>query len=288
MLRSRASTFIAALNARRVAHALHKLNPIRAGAQLPVDHAVQILHHQLGISGLDVDAGPHRAAANAQIAQIIGGLVHPFQIAAQGAGVRVEFLAEPDGHRILKMGAARLHYSVELPSLRRECIDKCLNRFTERRQLRNARDANGCRDHVIGRLGHVDVIIGMHGRIFPALAAEHLVSAVREHLVDVHVVRRTRASLIHVDDELVAPLSAKHFVCCCNYRIGETSVETPGFLVRERCCALDAHDGVDERGERANSAYRKVLDRAQRLHAVKCVGRYGELAEWVLLNPRCV
>ena len=42
----------------------------------------------------------------------------------------------------------------------------------------------------------------------PARAAEQLIGAVREHFVDVHVVRRARASLIRVNDEVFAVLAS--------------------------------------------------------------------------------
>src|SRR6185437_15557195 len=99
---------------------------------------------------------------------------------------------------------------------------------------------------------------------------------------------RTGTSLIHIDDELVTPLATEHFVRRGDDCVGEPRFQAAGFLVRQRCRTLDAYNRIHERREWTNAADREVLDRAQRLHAVHRVGRYGELAQWVLLNPRCV
>jgi hypothetical protein len=59
------------------------------------------------------------------------------------------------------------------------------------------------RKHVVGGLSHVDVIVGMDQPVFALRAAKNLGRAIGQHLVDVHVVRRAGAGLIHVHDELV-------------------------------------------------------------------------------------
>ena len=73
----------------------------------------------------------------------------------------------------------------------------------------------------------------MHGRVRAARAAEELVCAVGEHLVEFMLWLRARAGLIHVDDELVAMLAAKHLVGCLHDGVGERAVEPSGLLVRE-------------------------------------------------------
>ena len=76
-------------------------------------------------------------------------------------------------------------------------------------------------DHVVGALGHVDVIVRMDRRVDAARLAEDLVGAVREDFVNVHVVARARARLVHVHDELVAVPAAEHLVGGLHDRVGE-------------------------------------------------------------------
>ena len=68
------------------------------------------------------------------------------------------------------------------------------------------------REHVVGRLSHVDVIVGVDARVGALRLAEDLAGAVGEHLVGVHVVRRAGARLVHVDDELIAKLAGQDLV----------------------------------------------------------------------------
>src|SRR5438445_148685 len=99
----------------------------------------------------------------------------------------------------------------------------------------------------------------MNRRVFPALGAENFIGAIRENFIRVHVVRRTGARLINVNDEMLAMLAAQDLVSGRDDRVGELRVETPGFLVRESGSALDPHCRIDERRERLQSADGKVL-----------------------------
>ena len=75
LLRSIASTRSCALNAGDVAHALHELNAVCADAQIETGDLLEILVHQRRIFLLDGHAGADRAAADAEIAQVVRGLV---------------------------------------------------------------------------------------------------------------------------------------------------------------------------------------------------------------------
>jgi hypothetical protein len=96
--------------------------------------------------------------------------------------------------------------------------------------------------------------------------------------------RGAGAGLVHIDDELFAVFAGEHFVGGGGDRVGTLGVEASGFLVRQRRRALDAHDGVDERRKRFQSADREVADRAERLDAVERVVRNLERAEWIALG----
>ncbi len=103
---------------RDVAHALHELDavlPLRAARALITSR--RYLHHQPGILRLDVDAGADRAAADAQVAQLVGRLASFCRCRRDRMPVRGELLAEPDRHRVLQVRAARFDDVVELLSL---------------------------------------------------------------------------------------------------------------------------------------------------------------------------
>ena len=73
-------------------------------------------------------------------------------------------------------------------------------------------DVDGRGEHVVGALPHVDVVVGMD-RLFgaKAVAAHQLDGPIGDHFVGVHVARRARAGLKHVDGKLVVELAVGHF-----------------------------------------------------------------------------
>ena len=64
------------------------------------------------------------------------------------------------------------------------------------------RDVDGGRDHVVGGLPEVDMIVGVHEPV-AEVAAHQLRCSVGDHLVGVRVGRRARARLEDVEHELI-------------------------------------------------------------------------------------
>ena len=84
------------------------------------------------------------------------------------------------------------------------------------------------RDHVVGRLSHVDVIVGVDLVVGALRAAKHFRGAIGQHLVGVHVVRGAGARLIDVDDELIAQRAAEHLVGRRDDRVRDAAIEPAG------------------------------------------------------------
>ncbi len=84
---------------------------------------------------------------------------------------------------------------------------------------RRGRDVDRRREHVVGRLAGVDVVVGVH------VLAERPGGEGREHLVDVHVARRARAGLEHVDRELRVVLAGGDLLGGSDDRVGDVLVE---------------------------------------------------------------
>ncbi len=128
----------------------------------------------------------------------------------------------------------------------------------------------------------------MDRRVAAAGLAKQLVGAVRQHFVDVHVVRRARARLVNIDDEMLAVLAGENFIGRLHDRVGDLRVEPPRFLVRQRRRALYPHRRVDEGRQGPQPTDWKILDRAQSLHAVKRIGGNLETAQRILLGASVV
>jgi hypothetical protein len=87
-----------------VAHTLHQLNAIFADAEIEARDLAEMLVHERRIFFLDGHAGSDRAATDAEVLQVIRGLLNAAKAAADRAGVRRKFLAESNRHRVLEVG----------------------------------------------------------------------------------------------------------------------------------------------------------------------------------------
>jgi hypothetical protein len=202
-------------------------------------------------------------------------------MALHGAPIRPELLAEPDRRGVLQVGPAGLDDAIELIALGQQTSGKSLERREQRCQARENREAHRGRDHVVGALRHVDVIVRVHGRIGAPCSAEQLVGPVCEYLVTVHVVAGTRARLIHVHDELIAVPAAENFIGRVDDGVGEPRLESSALLVGQGRGALDPDDGIHEHRKRTEPRDREILRGTERLDAVQGVGGNRSFAQGI-------
>ena len=80
------------------------------------------------------------------------------------------------------------------------------------RKRRHGGDVHGRRKHVVRRLAHVDLIVGMDLAAHAALAAQELAGAVGDDLVHVHVRLRAAAGLPDDQGKLGVVLAGDHLV----------------------------------------------------------------------------
>src|ERR1700751_4834204 len=114
------------------------------------------------------------------------------------------------------------------------------------------RDVGGGREGVVGRLRHVDVVVGMHGHTVGAGDA-------RDHLVGVHVGTGARPGLEDVDRELVVVLTVGDFGGGGDDRVGLVGCQQSEVLVALRAGTLQQTQGADLGALKAAAGDRKVL-----------------------------
>ena len=111
-------------------------------------------------------------------------------------GVAAELLAQRERRGVLRVGAPDLDDVREGPRLGVQRGVQVLQRRHQRvGDLARAGHVHGGGIGVVRRLAHVDVIVGVHGRLGAHHAAQPLDGAVRDHLVGVHVRLGARARL---------------------------------------------------------------------------------------------
>jgi hypothetical protein len=94
----------------------------------------------------------------------------------------------------------------------------------------------------------------------------------RDHLVGVHVRRRARAGLEHVDRELVVVVAARDPVGGAGDPLGQRRVEQSEVGVGARRRALDAAEAAHDRDGHALAGHGEVRHRLRRLAAPQLLG----------------
>ena len=137
--------------------------------------------------------------------ELVGGMAYVRRVAA-------ELLAKRHRHGVLKMRAASLEDGGKAAALFGQAVRQFPRGRDEIAQLEEDRQPRRRRIHVVGRLSHVDVIVGVHPPVGATTVPEDLGGAVGKHLVRVHVVRGAGARLVDVDDKLIAQPPLEHVV----------------------------------------------------------------------------
>ena len=114
-------------------------------------------------------------------------------------------------------------------------------------------EVNRGREHVVGGLAHVDVVVGV--------AAPSSVRQVGDHLVGVHVGRGARAGLEDVDRELIVELAVGDAVGSGGDPLGEVGVEQRQLAVDAGRGALDPAQPADDGHRDRLAGDREVVDR---------------------------
>jgi len=132
------------------------------------------------------------------------------------------------------------------------------------------------------------VVVRVARGILAARLAHQLERPVRDDLVGVHVGRRARAALHHVDHEVPMPVAVDDLLASAidgaRYRRREKT--EPGVGARRRL--LHHRQGTDQHREvgQVHARDPEVLDRTQRLNAVESIRWHLAIAEQIVLHPR--
>ena len=215
----------------RVMRALHGELVRRADERQPGEPG-DLGRRCLGEAGRGVDPGADRRAAERQPIDALQRIVDPLQIVVEHAGIARPFLPERDRRRILHVGAADLDDVLPFLRLRRDRVVQCAHRRDQPlRHAERRRDVHRGGKRVVGRLRHVDVIVGMHRRLAAERRAGELAGAVRDDLVDVHVELRAAAGHPDMQRKHVVMLPGQDLVGDLDdQRVGLVASRLPAWL----------------------------------------------------------
>jgi hypothetical protein len=131
------------------------------------------------------------------------------------------------------VGATDLDNVFPFLSLRCDPVVQRLYRWNQPSfYIDRCRDIHGVGKRVVGRLGHVDVVVGMNRCLAGERCTSQLATAVGDHFVDVHVELRAAAGHPHMQREHVVMLTGQYFVADRNDQLVALVIEPLTHVVR--------------------------------------------------------
>ena len=247
---------------------LRRIDGVIALHELLTGNRGHVLDDAVEVGAVRVETGADCGAAHVEGANLFLRGIKALNIAADGARVSVELLTETNRHGVLKLGAAHLNDGVELLGLFAQCLlealqlNLCLAEQGKRCHL------SAGREHVVGRLTEVHVVVRVHEAVVALHAAENLDGAVCDDLVCVHVERGTCAALNRVDNELVVKLAVDDLIAGLYDSACALLGELADLEVRNRSGLLNLCYADDELRVHLETRDVEVLVCAERLYAV--------------------
>ncbi len=266
-------------------HVLHGFEQVGAAGERKAGCQGKLLNHAADIRRFRVQTGSRRRTPDPQLQQFRNAGLQAVAVLLDGRGIGAELLPQADRHRILQMGPSRLENMVEFFRLCPQAVFQRFQLLQQRVQQFQRCQPDGGGDHVVGGLGHVDVIVGMqHRKLAPAMAQDFQ-GAVGQDLIDVHVVGRAGSGLEGVHHELIRQCPGQHLVGRRLDGAGKAGVQPSGGPVGPRGAPLDDDRGPDVGGVRPQAGDGKVAHGPRRLGSVVGIFRDFHLTQAVSFNP---
>ena len=236
--------------------------------------------------GVGVEAGAHGGAAGGQFVETGQRGLDALDVRRELGHVARELLAQGERHGIHEMRAPDLRHLGVLHLLVVQRISQRADRGDESvHDLLDGGDVHGGREGVVGRLRHVDVVVGVDRLLGPHDTTGQLDGPVRDHLVGVHVGLGAAPGLPDAQREVVIELTFGY--------LGRRLLDEDGQLVTELAQVavhlgrgtLEDAEGPDDRLGHGLGADVEVMQRALCLCPPIPVRRDLYLSHAVALHP---
>ena len=240
-----------------------------------------------GVGRHGVDARTDGRGPHVDFHQKLAAFLQAVHVLAHGHGPGRKLLAQSHGHGVLELGAAHLEDIGELLTLGGQSPDQLVHGLNHFADLPNSRDAQRGRIDVVGRLGQIDVIVGMAEPVLALGVPHKFEGAVGDDLVGVHVDRCAGPALNDIDHELIVQVAIAHLAAGGHDGLRDVRVEQAQFEVGQGRSLLDARQSLDVQGIVGNRNARdlKILHGPYGLHPVIGRCRHLALTQRILLHP---
>lgn len=180
------------------------LELVGGGLELGAGQLGDLLSNTLSETLEGVQTGSDGGTTLGKVAEVGEGSLNALDVAVQLSDVARELLTESQGGGVLQMSTTDFDDLVELLDFLLESVTKAAQgREQSVLELQDGGDMHGSGERVIGRGGHVDVVVGVDRLLGAHGTAKDLNGTVRDNLVGVHVGLSARTGLPDNQREMV-------------------------------------------------------------------------------------
>lgn len=166
-----------------------------------------------GKLGVRIESGADGGSAEGEFVNGIEGLAEAFEILVKLHDVAGEFLAEGERNGVHQVSATDFDDVVELDGFGMERLAELCDSGNESvDELFGGGDVHGRGEGVVGRLGHVDVVVGMNRFFGSHDSAGDFNGAVGDDLIGIHVGLGAAPGLPDAERKMVIEFSGDDFV----------------------------------------------------------------------------
>lgn len=159
-----------------------------------------------------VQASPDSGTTLGEKTEVRKGVLNALNIAVELGNITRKFLTEGKGRSILQVGTTNLDNVVESLNLGLESVTQALQRRKQSAlELKDGGNVHNSGERIVGRSGHVDMVVRVNGLLATLLSSKNLNSAVRDDLVGVHVGLGAGTGLPDNEREVIEELAVGNF-----------------------------------------------------------------------------
>ena len=148
----------------------------------------------------------------------------------------MEHLTKADRNCILKLCTSHSDHIIELLCLFCKLLLKSYQCFFQRcKKIQNGK-LTGRRNHIIGGLRHVYVIIWMDHFIATLRTSEDLTGSVCDHLIHIHICAGSGTTLNGIYDKFLSQFSCDHFITGSDNGVCLILRKKPCIIISDSCC----------------------------------------------------
>ena len=219
----------------------------------------QIWHDLIKIRIGNVDSSSHCSSSKVYGIHFPVSLFDTFPVSGNHGRITVEHLTKTDRNCILKLCTSHSDHIIELLCLFCKLLLKSYQCFFQRcKKIQNGK-LTGRRNHIIGGLRHVYVIIWMDHFIATLRTSEDLTGSVCDHLIHIHICAGSGTTLNGIYDKFLSQFSCDHFITGSDNGICLILRKKPCIIISDSCCFFNLCQVPDKYRMKLCTCNRKIL-----------------------------